>query len=353
MKPAQTLHVSLLGTTLEITTDHGPTHGYLEHRLEGMATAGEGQAAVFSHIDVTRGAAASRAARDRAEAEGCSGSRRVLARPGHVFMDRLSALSGVTIDWRRSDDRVEQQTMLADGVVARLAKRMARHLPATFHYEQLALFGGLYPLFYEAERVGWHLLHAGLVDTPAGAIVLVGAAGGGKSTLSMSLSCRPGCRLLSDNLVLYDGRQVCGIPEPVKLDAWSMSAVDCAGALPRTNGADAGWNRREFALPESAPPCRPVAVVLPQFAEESVARRVAAARFTQLADSANHLAFEIDAYYRYASALALGDVDGPAFGREAKLLEMAENTAIIELSVRRGAPLDEAAAALERILPGI
>jgi len=57
------------------------------------------------------------------------------------------------------------------------------------------------------------LLHAAWVDGPKGGVLLVGAHGSGKSTLSLALSLRHGWRVIADDVVALDAA---GRPRPVE-----------------------------------------------------------------------------------------------------------------------------------------
>ena len=75
-----------------------------------------------------------------------------------------------------------------------------------------------YPVLYLLKRRNFFFpMHAASVFTPKGALVFAGFEGIGKSTLSLLLSQREGCRFMSDNLILYDKQKICGIPEPIRL----------------------------------------------------------------------------------------------------------------------------------------
>jgi hypothetical protein len=92
---------------------------------------------------------------------------------------------------------------------------------------------------------GW-LLHAGAVALASRAahadraIVLVGASGAGKSTMTLGLVAR-GARYVSDELVLIDGARVSGLARPIGFDP------PFARALP------AGFRRFEHPAPEPTP----------------------------------------------------------------------------------------------------
>ena len=345
--------VELLDIGLDLVADDASAASYVAHRLSGFARRDTTAAPLICSLVVCKGGAA-RAARLKGDAlaRDCAGSRRVFACPGLVYMDRLSALSGVTVSWRRTAGDVRQETVLADRWWMQRAKRAIRRLPPTFQFEQLTMFAGLYPILFEAERRGWHPVHAGLVGTPrGGGVLIVGPAGSGKSTLTLALSLLPGYTLLSDNLVLSDGAHAIGVPEPVKLDARAAAVVRAGGAQLHGLSGNVGWGRIEYAVPSPGPPLQPAAIVLPRLGSASGARLVSADDAAKVAASANHLAFEIEAYYRYAAALALGDAGSPAPFRVTRFLTLARQVPIVALDVRRDAPLDEALAALTRVLP--
>jgi hypothetical protein len=92
---------------------------------------------------------------------------------------------------------------------------------------------------------GW-FLHAGAIE-PAGraghvrrAIVLVGASGAGKSTMTLALVAR-GARYVSDELVLIDDAGVSGLARPIGFDP------------PFTRALPAGFRRLEHPAPEPIP----------------------------------------------------------------------------------------------------
>ncbi len=83
-----------------------------------------------------------------------------------------------------------------------------------------------HPLLWHLSRKrNWHLLHGAAVASSQGALLLSGMPGCGKSTLSVALLADPRLRMLSDNLVLHDGRHVMACPELLLLDPASMKSV--------------------------------------------------------------------------------------------------------------------------------
>lgn len=95
---------------------------------------------------------------------------------------------------------------------------------------------------------GW-LLHAGAVALASSvsrgahvsrAIVLVGASGAGKSTMTLGLVAR-GARYVTDELVLIDDAGVSGLARPIGFDP------------PFTRALPAGFLRLEHPAPEPAP----------------------------------------------------------------------------------------------------
>ncbi len=91
-------------------------------------------------------------------------------------------------------------------------------------YSTLLYYLVYYPaLWWLSRHRGWHVLHGGAVTTPAGTALLTGMPGCGKSTLAVSWLGDPQARMLSDNLILHDGRRLLACPELLLLDRRSLA----------------------------------------------------------------------------------------------------------------------------------
>ncbi|HIE38397.1 MAG TPA: hypothetical protein EYH30_04655 [Anaerolineales bacterium] len=99
----------------------------------------------------------------------------------------------------------------------------------------------------ERER-GWSLIHAAALARGEDGIVLSGLPGCGKSTFVWAALALPGWRLLSDNLLFTDGRQVWACPEPLHVDerARELSSSTPVGVRPA--GRSFSHQREDFEL---------------------------------------------------------------------------------------------------------
>lgn len=118
-----------------------------------------------------------------------------------------------------------------------------------------------HPILWRLSRQrGWCVVHGGAVAAPAGAIALSGMPGCGKSTLAVTALRDPARTMLSDNLILHDGRHVYACPELLLLDDRSRSLAGAAVERLHATG-----ERRVFGRDAHAPdrvctdPCTPQA----------------------------------------------------------------------------------------------
>jgi hypothetical protein len=116
----------------------------------------------------------------------------------------------------------------------------------------------LHPYFTAAAALFWQwrgseALHAGAIATPAGAVLLLGEKGAGKSTTLAWLALHAGVPVLSDDLAVLQGRTVLAGPATIDLRPDGISG-DCPSVLVR-NG-----ERRRVTLGDAA--AAPLAGVL-------------------------------------------------------------------------------------------
>jgi hypothetical protein len=343
-----TLVFSLAGTALSLTVDRPAVSAYAADRLRGLAVDTRSEPSIASLLVVQGARQALRRLRETVPSAGAS--RRMSLDVDRLFAPQIAPLSGLTLAWGRDGAAITQTTVLADGLGAQYVKRLARRLSADFFVDQLVQFGGLFPLLYAAEQHGWAPLHAALVDTPRGAVLIAGGAGAGKSTLAVGLSTRLGNRLLADNLALTDGAGALGVPEPVKLDSWSARAVGETAAVAARGGGDAGWGRREYEPPAASGPVKPALIVLPRLAGAAAIDAVEPARAASALAAGAMLAFEIQTYYRYAAAVASADSMAPPPRRDGCVSRLAADNPVVALAVVRGQPLTASLDLIERRL---
>lgn len=158
-----------------------------------------------------------------------------------------------------------------------------------------------YPLLWWAGVHGRAPLHASSVVTSAGPALLAGPGGVGKSTL-VARQLAAGHPAASDNLVVSDGRQVCGLAEPLRLSG-------------RRGGRRAPHGRREASWPvartEQSRPERVVVVRLGDTTGVSCVETRPSVAARSLV-TGTLMAGELRRYWAYASTLAEGTGLGPA-----------------------------------------
>ena len=211
-----------------------------------------------------------------------------------------------------------------------------------------------FPLILYMERSrDWHPLHASAVAWPEGAVILAGLGGVGKSTLTLALLRDPLARLLSENLILHDQKQVYAFPEPIHLDAQSLALLgDVSGRISPTNQAYS-HNRQSYELPtwarvESAKPC--LACFLCQ-GKESGLSPLGNETALEMILSADLLARELNEYSQQAAAF---DLISPGIvsvqRRIAALKQLLASVVCYNLTVRPGEDLAAVVSLVQRRL---
>ena len=97
-------------------------------------------------------------------------------------------------------------------------------------------------------RRGWTLSHASAVSAPGGGLVLSGLPGCGKSTTALAALNAPEWRIVSDNLLFTDGRQVFACPEPVHIDDKTRALVGDLAGRARPTGRRFSHHRQDYEI---------------------------------------------------------------------------------------------------------
>jgi hypothetical protein len=206
-----------------------------------------------------------------------------------------------------------------------------------------------YPVFWWQEHYrDAHPVHAAAVATSAGAVVLAGPSGVGKSTLTTALGAEEGARILSDTFVLQRGTELWAVSEPLLLDRWSVHWLgEAAGGL---GGLEHSYalGRDGFVVPRSRFTERAEAsvVILPRRAAKPFLRRIdgdtAASRIHAYDDIVNDLR-------RYRAAAAVLELLEPIGLDRARVRSLAELTRAVpcyELGVNQSVNRGEAVSTL-------
>lgn len=198
----------------------------------------------------------------------------------HFFLNRSS--------WR---DRL-RRTVEARTLDHRREKRFATLLYYLVYYPAI---------WWHETFADSHPLHAAGVAGERGAIVLAGASGVGKSTLTVALAAAGG-RPLSETFLLHSGRDMAAMPEPILLDAWSRRWLDDGGAILAPAPGQFVFDRQGYHLPGHTPQAPAVALVLPRRARPGGATQISAVEAHRRISAAHQLVKDMRRYWAFAAA---------------------------------------------------
>jgi hypothetical protein len=156
-----------------------------------------------------------------------------------------------------------------------------------------------FPALWWAGVLGRAPLHASALATRAGTPLLVAASGVGRSTLLVRELERGG-RATGDNLAVSDGRTVCGLVEPVR--------VEGGGGRRMPHG------RSELAMAGRAEALDPTCVVVLERADSATSALVPCPpeRAARALAASTYMAGELRRFWPLAAELAAGTGHGPA-----------------------------------------
>ena len=157
-----------------------------------------------------------------------------------------------------------------------------------------------YPALWWAGVHGRAPLHVSAFASSAGAVLLAGPGGVGKSTL-VAAELAAGSIATADNLAVSDGTEVFGVAEPIR---------SCAGT-----GRRVAYGRREAAWPaERALSVRPQLIGVVQLREVSAAscEPILPDRASRSLLTGTFMAGELRRYWAFGATLAAGTGLGPA-----------------------------------------
>jgi len=210
----------------------------------------------------------------------------------HFFLNRTT--------WRDRLRRVVEARALA----RRREKRFATLLYYLVYYPAM---------WWHETLADSHPLHAAGVAGERGAMVLAGASGVGKSTLTVALTAAGG-RPLSETFLLHRGRDMAAVPEPVLLDEWSRRWLDDGGATLAPMPGQFVFDRQGYHLPGHAAQAPAVALVLPRRARPAGAAQISAAEAHRRISAGHQLVKDMRRYWAFAAAFEQLSADDTARG---------------------------------------
>ncbi len=170
-------------------------------------------------------------------------------------------------------------------------------------YAALTYYFVYYPVLYHLERYNISPLHASAVEAGGRKILMPGLPGVGKSTLCLAFLAQEHAKFLSDNIVLYDTKNVYSFFEPLKLDRYGMSLIDFDTDLLVKVGSDSYYDRDSFRVKDEyvTESMRPDVLLIPIRSSETSLIPISGQEATQLNCDFNNIAGELNAYLSYSS----------------------------------------------------
>lgn len=222
-------------------------------------------------------------------------------------------------------------------------------------YPTLVSYLVYYPCWWLSEVRGiGHPIHAAGVETPLGVVLLAGASGVGKSTLSVALAAEDGCRLLSDSFVLHRGKKILPVPEPILVDRPSLAWLGPRAEILLPMGERYLLDRRGFHVrPDKRSSGGDVfAILFPRRGHRTYMRPIASGLARQWLSASNLMINDLRRYWAFAAVWEQLQPTGLVQQREQGLADLVEGTRCYELSVSRSWRCDDVMntvlAALER-----
>lgn len=271
--------------------------------------------------------------------------RRLLQDDSSLLLAEIPELPGLQIEARWEAGSLEidayfSPTSRLGSLALRLGQAQARVFAVLTYY--LIYFPLIYYLY---KTRGWHLLHAGGVVGPAAAWILAGLPGSGKSTFTLALLSQPEMRLLSDNLLLYDERQVYAFPEPLHLSEPGLGDLTpYIENLLVSSGRQYSHGRRDFyPLPQLRRwQAAPEALFFLGQGERFQARSMVPLQALERLLSYDTMAKETAAYEQFAGALDLifparnDQIPGRSLRRREALHGLVQNLECAEIQIQVG-----------------
>lgn len=212
-----------------------------------------------------------------------------------------------------------------------------------------------YPCWWWLEQMrDLHPVHAAGVELGDKVVLLAGASGVGKSTLSVALASRPGARFLSDSFVLQAGADVCAVPEPVLLDEWSRQWLGgAAGGLQRIDYSYVlGRNGYRFPDDRRVATGRAGLLVFPRRAPEPSVRRLSPDQAHQRLSAADMIINDLRRYYAFGAVLEQLAAGGLVAHREANIAKLTAEIPCYEMGLTPAATSEEVAESIANLLSG-
>lgn len=356
-----TLCGELAGASFRFETDAAELSDYAAMHLAPLQAAPQESPAVSVRLRWHEGQPQRR---QSAELEACARvDRDLYVGDGRLFWFRVDDLRDLQLHARWRNDRLEIEgdfyfrvgnggwqdrvrRLVSPGRVSAMRRR---------RFTTLLYYLVYYPCWWWLEQMrDLHPVHAAGVEINGKVVLLAGASGVGKSTLSVLLAGRPGARFLSDSFVLQAGGDICAVPEPVLLDEWSRRWLGSAVAGLERIDHSYVLGRQGYRFP----PERCVAsgraglLVFPRRGREPYVRRLSPDQAHQRLSAADMIINDLRRYFAFGAVLEQVAAGGLVAHREANLARLTAEVPCYEVGLTAAAPGEEVAESIAGLLSG-
>lgn len=209
-----------------------------------------------------------------------------------------------------------------------------------------------YPSFWLLERQGWHPIHAGGVELPAGIAVFAGPSGVGKSTMVTGLATTAGARLLSDTFLVHRGPDVRAVHEPLLLDDRSRSWLGDEARLLQHVPHRYPLGREGYHLPAERlrDAGRARVLLFPYRAAAHSVRRLSAAPARGRLRAGDLIVNDMRRYWGFAAVLELLDPHPLVSERETSLAALVDSVPVYEVGFGSEMSRQQIAALVEGLM---
>ncbi len=264
--------------------------------------------------------------------------KRLLAGPNELVWTNLLRIKNLVLRFRMDGDQ------LCMDAIYHYSPRASK-VEAEPNYRFKKFFGLMswfvfYPLAWYLEHFrGIYLMHASGIDVAGHGIVIGGVGGVGKTTTGISLLAHEGTRLVSENLIFHDARNIYSCYEPIRLDDQSVELLGSRRQILAPAEIPDGANHKNvYHVRRSAvvDAVEASAVFVPRFTPHGYVRPLDAERATEMLLAFNTLTREVNDYQWFAATLNVAwPTPRSLEHRAATLRGLLENTAVYEIGIDR------------------
>ncbi|MBI3782726.1 MAG: hypothetical protein HY270_04920 [Deltaproteobacteria bacterium] len=272
--------------------------------------------------------------------------------PDELRWFRVDDLRDLYLRARWCDDQLEVEadfyfrlgnTPLTDRL-RRLRQWSSRELLRRRRFPTLLAYLVYYPCWFWLERQrSLHPIHAAGVNLREGSVLLAGASGIGKSTLSVALALSSGAQMLSDSFVLHHDTSILPVREPILLDEPSRKWLGDRAAALLPVEHPYGLKRHGYGLAPGrwADAGEVSLLVFPRRCAEGYTRSLSAEGAHQRLSAADLMINDLRRYWAFAAVFEQLVPSGLVAQREAQLAELTRRVPCYEFGVSQEMSCDD------------